>query len=410
MADLAGKRIILGLTGGIACYKAAALLRRMQDEGATVDVVMTAAACHFITPTTLQALSGRPVWLDMQDPRAADSMAHISLGRGADAILIVPASADFLSKLAHGLADDLLATLCLARGAVPLLAAPAMNHEMWTHPATQRNAALLRADGIALLGPAEGEQACGETGSGRMMEPDQILRALIAAFQPKVLAGRRVLLTAGPTSESIDPVRVLTNRSSGRMGYAIARAAAEAGARVTLVSGPTALPCPDGVQRIDVTSAADMHFAVMAHAAGNDLFIAVAAVADWAIANPSASKLRKTDDGRPPQLDFVQNPDILAEVAALRDGPWCIGFAAETDHLHEHAQAKRRRKGVPVIVGNIAQRALGAEQTELVIFSAEGVQPLPLLPKLQAARSLIGWIARHMPHAGAQPGPRGSVP
>lgn len=397
MADLTGKRIILGLTGGVACYKSAELLRRMQDEGATVDVVMTHAATHFITPVTMQALSGRLVWQDAFDTRMDNSMAHINLSRGADAILIVPASTDFLAKLAHGLADDLLSTLCVARGAVPLLAAPAMNHEMWTHPATQRNMAQLRADGVALIGPAEGSQACGETGSGRMMEPDQILRALIASFQPKVLAAKRVLITAGPTSETIDPVRVLTNRSSGRMGYAMARAAAEAGAEVTLVSGPTALPCPDRVRRIDVLSAADMHAAVMAHVADQDLFVAVAAVADWGIANPSPIKLKKSDDSKPPRLDFVQNPDILAEVAALPRPPWCVGFAAETDHLHEHAQAKRRNKRIPVIVGNLAQQAMEAEDTQLVIFDDTGAHPLPLQPKIQAARSLIAWIARHLP-------------
>jgi phosphopantothenoylcysteine decarboxylase/phosphopantothenate--cysteine ligase len=397
MADLTGKRIILGLTGGVACYKSAELLRRMQDEGATVDAVMTHAATHFITPVTLQALSGRPVWQDAFDARMSNSMAHIALSRGADAILIVPASTDFLAKLAHGLADDLLSTLCVARGTIPLLAAPAMNHEMWTHPATQRNAAQLRDDGVTLIGPAEGSQACGETGSGRMMEPDQILRALIASFQPKLLAGKRVLITAGPTSETIDPVRVLTNRSSGRMGYAIARAAAEAGAEVTLVSGPTALPCPDQVRRIDVVSATDMHAAVMAHVAGQSLFIAVAAVADWGIANPSPIKLKKSGGAQPPRLDFVQNPDILAEVAALPDAPWCVGFAAETDHLHEHAQAKRHHKRIPVIVGNLAQHAMDAEDTELVIFDDAGAHPLPLQPKTQAARDLIAWIAPHLP-------------
>jgi phosphopantothenoylcysteine decarboxylase/phosphopantothenate--cysteine ligase len=397
MPDLTGKRIILGLTGGIACYKSAELLRRLQDEGATVDVVMTRAATGFITPATMQALSGRPVWDDAWDARMDNRMAHINLTRGADAILIVPASTDFLAKLAHGLADDLLATLCVARGAVPLLAAPAMNHEMWTHPATQRNAAQLRADGVTLIGPDEGPQACGETGSGRMMEPDRILRALIAFFQPKVLAGRRVLLTAGPTSEPIDPVRVLTNRSSGRMGYALARAAAEAGAEVTLVSGPTALACPDAVTRIPVQTAADMQAAVMTHVAHQDLFIAVAAVADWGIANPAPRKLKKTEGGAPPVLEFIRNPDILAEVAALPGGPWCVGFAAETDHLTEYAQAKRIRKGIPLIVGNLAQHAMDAEDTELVLFDDAGAHPLARQPKLQAARALIAWIAQHQP-------------
>ncbi|HEX7387101.1 MAG TPA: bifunctional phosphopantothenoylcysteine decarboxylase/phosphopantothenate--cysteine ligase CoaBC [Castellaniella sp.] len=398
MPDLTGKRIVLGMTGGIACYKSAELVRRLQDEGAVVDVVMTQAATRFIAPATLQALSGRPVWQDAWDERMPNTMAHINLSRGADAILIVPASTDFIARLAQGLADDLLATLCVARGAVPLLVAPAMNHEMWTHPATQRNAAQLRADGVSLLGPAEGWQACGETGSGRMLEPDQILRALVAFFQPKVLAGRRVLLTAGPTSETIDPVRVLTNRSSGRMGYALARAAAEAGAQVTLISGPTALTPPDSVLTIPVQSAADMHAAVMAHVASQDLFVAVAAVADWGIANPSIHKIKKVEGKAPPQIEFIQNPDILAEVAALPHAPWCVGFAAETEHLHEHAQAKRLRKRIPVIVGNLAQQAMNAKDTELVIFDEAGAHALPRQDKLQAARALIAWIAARLPH------------
>src|SRR5690606_4013866 len=395
--DLSGKRLILGLTGGIACYKSAELLRRLPDEGATVDVVMTEAATRFITPATMQALSGRPVWVDAWDERMDNRMAHINLTRGADAILVAPTSTDFLARIAHGLAHDLLNTLCVARGAGPLLVAPAMKHEKWTPPATQRHAAQLPAAGASLVGADAGPHGCRATGSGRMEEPDRILRALIAFFQPKVLAGRRVLLTAGPTSETIDPVRVLTNRSSGRMGYALARAAAEAGAEVTLVSGPTALPCPDGVERIGVRSAADMHAAVMARTAGTDLFIAVAAVADWGIANPSSLKLKKQPGGQPPRLDFIQNPDILAEVAALPDGPWCLGFAAETDRLAEHAQAKRTRKGIPAIVGNLAQDAMDAEDTELVIFDDEGAHPLARQPKLQAARQLVAWIAGRLP-------------
>src|SRR5690606_21980370 len=323
------------------------------DHGAQVDVVMTEAATHFITPTTMQALSGRPVWLDAWDARAPNSMAHITLTRGAAAVLIAPASTDFMAKLAHGHADDLLSTLCVARGGVPLLIAPAMNHEMWTHPATQRNARQLRTDGVVLLGPGEGEQACGETGSGRMLEPDQILRALIAHFQPTALAGQRVLITAGPTSEPIGPVRVLTNRSSGKMGYAVARAAAEAGAKVELVSGPTALDTPDGVQRINVETAAQMHHEVMDRAPQAEIFIAVAAVADWAIAQPSTQKIQKQADGQAPRLEFTQNPDILADVARLPGGPWCVGFAAETENLNDHAQAKRQRKQIPLLVGNL---------------------------------------------------------
>lgn len=403
MLELARTRIVLGLTGGIACYKAAELLRRLQDHGAQIDVVMTEAATHFITPTTMQALSGRPVYLDTWDARVSNSMAHIDLTRGAAAVLIAPASTDFMAKLAHGLADDLLSTLCVARGEVPLLIAPAMNREMWLHPATQRNAAQLRADGVTLLGPGAGEQACGEVGAGRMLEPDQILRAVIAHFQPKVLAGRRVLLTAGPTSEPIDPVRVITNRSSGKMGYALARAAAEAGAQVELISGPVALDVPDGVNCTKVHTAAQMHQAVMAQASQADIFIAVAAVADWAVAHPSLQKLKKHADGQPPQLDFVQNPDILAEVARLPDGPWCVGFAAETENLRENAQAKRLRKGVPLLVGNLVQQAMDADQTELVLFDDDGIHPITRQPKLDAARALIRAIAQRLPSSHTTP-------
>lgn len=396
MADLTGKRIVVGITGGIAAYKTAELVRRMQDQGATVDVVMTEAATRFITPVTLQALSGRPVFVDQWDARVPNNMAHIDLSRGADAILVVPASTDFMARLAHGLADDLLATLCVARSC-PLLLAPAMNREMWANPATQRNAAQLRADGITLLGPAEGDQACGEIGSGRMLEPHEILQDLIAFFQPKLLSGRRVLITAGPTSEPIDPVRVLTNVSSGKMGYALARAAAEAGAHVTLVSGPTALATPRGVTRVDVQSARDMLAAVMAETSGCDVFVAVAAVADWRVKQASASKLKKTD-GLPPTLEFVQNPDILATVAALPAAPYCVGFAAETEDLERHAMAKRERKGVPLLVGNIAQDALGADDTALVLYDETGSHPMARQTKLAAARHLVAQIAQRLSH------------
>src|SRR5690606_13476641 len=331
MLELANKRIVLGLTGGIACYKVAEFVRRATEQGAVIDVVMTKAATHFITPVTMQALSGRPVYLDAWDSREPNNMAHINLTRGADAILIAPASTDFMAKLAHGLADDLLSTLCVARGNCPLLVTPAMNREMWLNAATQRNVALLRGDGVHILGPAEGEQACGEVGSGRMIEPDQILAELIAFFQPKTLAGKRVLITAGPTSERIDPIRVITNRSSGKTGYAIARVACEAGAEVTLVSGPTALSTPYGVERINVERARDMHREVMARANNADVFISVAAVADWHVRNSADQKFKKTADGATPQLEFAPNPDILAEVAAMESGPWCVGFAAETE-------------------------------------------------------------------------------
>lgn len=397
MLELAQKRIVLGLTGGIACYKVAEFVRRAQDLGAVIDVVMTEAATHFITPVTMQALSGRPVFLDAWDNRMPNNMAHINLTRGADAIVIAPASTDFMAKLAHGLADDLLSTLCVAKGNCPLLVAPAMNREMWLHPATQRNVAQLKADGVAIFGPAEGDQACGEVGSGRMLEPNELLSELIAFFQPKVLAGKRVLITAGPTSEKIDPVRVITNRSSGKMGYAIAQAAREAGAQVTLISGATALPAPYDVLRINVDSALDMHAAVMAEAPGADIFISVAAVADWRVVNASDNKLKKTASGEAPQLEFAPNPDILADVAKLASGPWCVGFAAETENLLEYAEAKRKRKGVPMLVGNLAQHAMNADTTELVLFDDNGHKALPAQPKINAARQLIQAIAQRMP-------------
>lgn len=400
--DLAGKRIVLGLTGGIACYKSAELLRRMQDLGAQVDVVMTPAATQFITPTTMQALSGRPVFVDTADDRSHNSMAHINLTRGADAVLVAPATANFMARVAQGMANDLLTTLVLARGACPLLLAPAMNREMWTNPATQRNVAQLQADGIRLLGPGSGSQACGEIGDGRMLEPHELLAELVDAFQPKLLAGRRVLITAGPTSEAIDPVRVITNRSSGKTGYAIARAAREAGADVVLVSGPTALPAPYRVQRIDVESGLDMHAAVMREALLADIFISVAAVADWRVANRSDQKLKKTGPAQAPSLEFTPNPDILAEVAALADGPWCVGFAAETENLLEYAQAKRQRKGVPLLVGNLAQLSMHADDTQFVLFDAQGHQTLPPQPKLAAARQLVQAIAQRLPADAAR--------
>ncbi|CAM4058274.1 bifunctional phosphopantothenoylcysteine decarboxylase/phosphopantothenate--cysteine ligase CoaBC [Bordetella tumulicola] len=399
MLDLARKRIVLGLTGGIACYKIAELVRRLTEQGAVVDVVMTEAATHFITPVTMQALSGRPVFVDAWDARIGNNMAHIELTRGADAVLIAPASADFMAKLVHGSADDLLSTLCLAR-ACPLLVAPAMNREMWANPATQRNVAQLRADGITVLGPASGEQACGETGDGRMLEAHELLTDLIAFFQPKVLAGRHVLLTAGPTSEPVDPVRVLTNRSSGKTGYSLARAAREAGARVTLITGATALPLPRGVTALSVTTARQMHDAVMANVHDADIFIAVAAVADWRVKNVSSQKLKKTSEGAgAPLMEFEPNPDILAEVAKLPQGPWCVGFAAETEKLAEHAEAKRVRKGIPLLVGNLAHKVMDADTTELVLFDAKGSHPLAAGSKLDAARRLISEIAVRLPAA-----------
>ncbi|MFC4276813.1 bifunctional phosphopantothenoylcysteine decarboxylase/phosphopantothenate--cysteine ligase CoaBC [Achromobacter aloeverae] len=397
MQDLAKKRIVLGLTGGVACYKIAEFVRRATEQGATVDVVMTEAATQFITPVTMQALSGRPVYVSAWDARIANNMPHIDLSRGADAILIAPASTDFMAKLAHGMADDLLSTLCVAR-ACPLIVVPAMNREMWANPATQRNAAQLAQDGITLLGPASGDQACGEIGSGRMIEPHEILADLIAFFQPKPLAGKRVLLTAGPTVEPIDPVRVISNRSSGKTGYALARAAREAGAQVTLVSGPTALPAPRGVDVYPVQTARQMHQAVMAQARQADIFIAVAAVADWHVKNAATQKMKKTESGAgAPVLEFEPNPDILADVARLDGGPWCVGFAAETENLSEYAQAKRQRKNIPLLVGNLAHEVMDADDTRLVLFDDRGEHPLPAAGKLDAARRLVAEIAARLP-------------
>jgi len=397
MQDLAQKRIVLGLTGGIACYKVAELLRRMLDQGAIVDVVMTESATHFITPTTMQALSGRPVYTSAWDARIPNSMAHINLTRGADAILIAPASTDFMARVAHGLADDLLSAVCVAKGDCPLMIAPAMNREMWSHPSTQRNVRQLREDGAIIVGPGQGDQACGEVGSGRMLEPDEILAEMISLFQPKVLAGKTIVVTAGPTSEKIDPIRVITNRSSGKTGYAIARAAHEAGAEVILISGPTALPTPYGVTRINVESAGEMRAAVMSAIRQAQVFISVAAVADWRVENVSTTKLKKESGAHAPKLTFARNPDILAEVAHLETGPWCVGFAAETENLHEYAEAKRVRKGVPLIVGNLAQESMDADTTELILFDEHGHSALPVLPKLQAARLLIRAISSRLP-------------
>ena len=396
--DLAGKHLILGLTGGIACYKAAELARRLIKAGATVQVAMTTGATRFITPLTMQALTGHPVFVDEWTEQDGDGMAHIALSRQADAIVIAPASANFMARLAQGLADDLLSTLCLARNC-PLSVVPAMNREMWANPATQRNVAQLRADGIAVLGPASGDQACGEIGDGRMLEAAEIADAMIASFQTRHLAGRRVVITAGPTFEPIDPVRGITNRSSGKMGYAIARAAAEAGARVELISGPTALAVPWGVARTDVETAAQMRDAVLARADSADVFIAVAAVADWRPAAPSQAKIKRGIEG-PPHLDFVENPDILAEIARLPKPPYCVGFAAETHNLDEYAQTKRRTKQIPLIVGNLGHLTFGKDDNEIILFDDAGRHPLPRGDKLTLARRLVEQIALRLmnPH------------
>lgn len=392
--DLAGKKIVLGMSGGIACYKSAELTRALIKAGASVQVVMSQAATRFITPVTMQALSGHPVYGDQWDARIDNNMAHIDLTRGADAIVVAPCSADFMFKLAHGACDDLLSTLCLARPMhVPLLIAPAMNVEMWQNAATQRNADQLKADRIGILGPDAGEQACGEIGMGRMLEPEQLLEEIIASFQPKVMLDKRILITAGPTFEPIDPVRGITNLSSGKMGYAIARAAREAGAEVTLVSGPTALPTPHGVLRINVQTAEQMHDVVMSRVSTKDIFIAVAAVADWRVANMSEQKLKKDGEGSMPELKFEQNPDILAAVAALPNRPYCVGFAAESEHLVKYGKAKRIKKGIPLLVGNIGHNTFGKDENELLLFDDFGQTHLPLADKQKLARQLVQEIA-----------------
>lgn len=393
---LAGKKIVLGLTGGIACYKVAELTRALGKAGAKVQVVMSQSATQFITPVTMQALSGNTVYTDQWDARIANNMPHIDLTRDADAIVIAPCSTDFIFKLAHGACDDLLSTLCSARPtSVPLLIAPAMNVEMWQNPATQRNVRQLLADGIQLLGPAAGEQACGETGMGRMLEADQLLAEIIASFQPKILAGKHFLITAGPTFEAIDPVRGITNLSSGKMGYAIARAAHEAGAEVTLISGPTALDTPYGTRRIQVQSALQMHDAVLAHLAHqpSDVFVAVAAVADWRVANASTQKIKKTSAADTPQLQFIQNPDILATVAAMQDAPYCVGFAAESENLLEYGEAKRIKKNIPLLIGNIGHTTFGKDHNELILFEAGGHVHLARADKQTLAMQLITAIA-----------------
>jgi len=398
---LQGKRILLGVTGGVAAYKAAELSRELQRAGARVQVVMTDAATRFVTPATFQALTGEPVFVDQWDARIANNMAHIELSRAADAILVAPASADFIARLAHGLAGDLLGTLCLAREC-PLLVAPAMNRQMWLHPATQRNVAQLVADGVAILGPDSGEQACGETGMGRMLEPLALADELAAFFVPKTLAGRHVLLTAGPTYEPIDPVRGITNLSSGKMGFAIARACSAAGAQVTLVAGPTTLETPRGVQRVDVRTAQQMHDAVMAAldaaaAPRPEVFIAVAAVADWRVANASARKLKKRSADELPKLEFAQNPDILAAVARRADAPWCVGFAAESEDLEANGAAKRAAKGVPLLVANIGHDTFGRDDNELLLIDERGSRRLPRADKTVLARALVAEIAQRLP-------------
>ena len=393
--ELAGKRIVLGMTGGIAAYKVCELVRRLQDEGAVVQVVMTRAAQEFVTATTLQALSGQPVFTDQwgaEGARVGNAMPHIDVSRAADAVVVAPASAHFIAKTAQGLADDLLCTLVLARRC-PLLVAPAMNVEMWSNPATQRNVQQLKADGIEILGPGVGDQACGETGAGRMLEPQELLEDIIAFFQPKLLQDKRVLVTAGPTFEPIDPVRGITNLSSGKMGFAMARAAREAGAKVTLIAGPTTLPTPRGVRRLDVRTARQMHDDVMSYVNHAQVYIGVAAVADWRV-QPAAQKLKKSLGQ--PTLVFEPNPDILASVAALPSPPFTVGFAAETDNEVAYARGKLQAKRLSMIVANRAQDMLSADEGELTVVDAEGATPLPRASKLTQARRIIAAIAQRL--------------
>jgi phosphopantothenoylcysteine decarboxylase/phosphopantothenate--cysteine ligase len=402
MNDLHGKRIVLGLTGGIACFKAAELCRSLVKAGAQVQVVMTEAAAQFITPVTMQALSGQAVYTSQWDAREGNNMAHINLSREADLILIAPASADFMAKLIHGKADELLSLMCLARPLqkVPLMLAPAMNREMWAHPATQRNVAQLKADGAHVLDVGQGDQACGETGDGRMLEAEEIVEALRAFWTPKVLAGRQVLITAGPTYEAIDPVRGITNLSSGKMGFAMARAAQHAGAKVTLVAGPVSLPTPRGVLRIDVRSALQMHDAVKHAVEDANVFIAAAAVADWRPASAAEQKIKKDVSGGTPELQFVENPDILATVAksprAQSGDLYCVGFAAESHDLLAHATAKRARKGVPLLVGNIGPSTFGQDDNALLLVDAQGAKELPRNSKTKLAHDLIQDIASRL--------------
>ncbi|CCD38239.1 Phosphopantothenoylcysteine decarboxylase / Phosphopantothenoylcysteine synthetase [Candidatus Paraburkholderia kirkii UZHbot1] len=396
-SELAGKHLVLGLTGGIACYKIAELTRLLIKAGASVQIMMTDAATQFITPVTMQALSGRPVYTSQWDARMPNNMSHIDLSREADAIVIAPASTDFLAKIAHGMCDDLLSTLCIARDC-PLLVVPAMNRQMWQSPATQRNVAQIRADGIEVLGPDSGSQACGEVGDGRMIEPEAAFEAICAFFQPKLLRGQRVLITAGPTFEPLDPVRGITNRSSGKMGFALARAAAQAGAGVHLVAGPVSLPTPWGVYREDVQTAQQMHDAVMHATPDADIFIAVAAVADWRVDHVSEQKIKKIPGATQPSFNFVENPDILASVAKLPNPPYCVGFAAESGDLNVHGEEKRKK--VPLLIGNLGPLTFGRDDNEVVLFEESGATPLPRADKQQLARTLIAEIAKRAPKTG----------
>lgn len=399
MSEFQGKRIVLGVTGGVAAYKAAELVRLLVKAGAEVDVVLTAAGAQFVGAATFQALTGRRVWQALWDERMDNGMAHIDLTRGAAALLVAPATADFIAKLAHGFADDLLSTLCLARDC-PLLVAPAMNRQMWENPATRRNVRQLNADGVAILGPAHGEQACGEVGDGRMLESGELFDDLYAFLQPKPLAGKRVLLTAGPTFEPLDPVRGLTNSSSGKMGFALARACAEAGAEVSLVAGPVALATPRDVRRVDVRSALQMREAVLQSLPGQDVFIAVAAVADYRPRQAAEHKIKKGSDSI--SIELEANPDILAEIAARPGAPFCVGFAAESRDLARYAEGKRVAKKLPLVVGNLVQDGLGGDTNAVTLFDADGAHALPSADKMTVARGIVAHIARLTERAHGQ--------
>lgn len=395
MHPLENKRLVLGITGGIAAYKAAELLRLLVKAGVDVQVVMTSAACQFITPITMQALSGKPVFIDMWDSSISNGMPHIELSRVADAILVAPASADFMAKLAQGRADDLLSTLCLARGSdtkpCPLLVAPAMNKQMWENPATQRNIAQLKADQISIFGPDSGEQACGETGLGRMLEAEDLLALVTAHFTPKLLAGKRVLITAGATLEMIDPVRAITNLSSGKMGYAIARVARDMGAEVTLVSGTSAIEPPQNITTINALSADTMYQAVMNHIHQQDIFIAVAAVADYSPTEINTQKIKKSS----PLLTLAlkRNQDILSDVASLPNAPFCVGFAAESENLIEYATKKRLAKKLPLMVANLVSESMGKDHANITLLDDTGVHLLPPADKAVLAHEILKHIS-----------------
>ena len=394
MKGLDQKRILLGVTGGIAAYKSAELVRRLREQGAEVQVVMTPSAGEFITALTFQALSGHPVRNESFDQASEAAMSHIELARWADAVLIAPCSANTLAKAANGIADNLLSTLILATDA-PLLLAPAMNHQMWCHSATQKNLQQLKENGAQILGPAEGEQACGEYGAGRMLEPEELVVQLIQSFKNEILSGQQVLITAGPTREAIDPVRYLSNRSSGKMGYALARAAREAGASVTLISGPVTLDVPEGIRLIKVESAKEMHAAVMQQVDAANIFIACAAVADYGATEFAKEKIKKSADSM--QLVLKKNPDILAEVAAMTPGPFTVGFAAETESLLQNARNKLLNKKLDLIAANQVGANLGFEQEDnsLTVIWQNGQKELPVSTKEKLARELIHIISQH---------------